>query len=131
MNTFFPHKSIEQKPLPPSKAERISSWIGSAALVPVVSLQVIGAVPLHAIRDAGLGPIGRAADRICDLFHGIVSEAVPQAESWAEAFPVAVAHGVYFGALTLFAAAFAASVSLGMLREQKNFARRMGDRRCW
>lgn len=131
MNAFFPNKTIDQEPLPPSKAERISSWIIGVALMPVVSLQMIGAVPLHAVRDAGLSGIGGAVDSIFDRFHGVVSAAVPNAANWAEVFPVAVAYDVYFGALALFAGAFAASVVLGMRREQKNFARRYGDTRSW
>lgn len=112
MNAFFPNKAIEREPLPPSRAERVSSWIVGVSVVPVVSLQMIGAVPLHAVHDAGLGRVGGAADSICDLFHGFVRTAVPQAASWGEALPVAVAHGIYFGALTLLAGAFAASVEL-------------------
>ena len=131
MNAFFPNKAIDQEPLPPSRMERISSWIVSVTLVPVMSLQMIGAVPLHAVRDAGLGGLGGTADSIFDRFHGLVSMAAPQVASCAELLPVAVAHGVYFGALTLFAGAFALSVALGMRREQKNFARRMGDTRSW
>lgn len=131
MNAFFPNKAIDHEPLPPSKAERISSWTISVAVVPVMSLQMVGAVPLHAARDAGLGAIGGVADRIFDLFHGVLSVSVPQIASWTEALPVAVAHGAYFGALTLFAGAFAASVAMGMRREQKNFTRRVGGPRCW
>ncbi|AJY03051.1 hypothetical protein SB768_25270 [Burkholderia sp. SIMBA_043] len=131
MNAFFPNKDIDQAPFPPSKAERISSWIIGVALVPAVSLQMIGAVPLHALRDAGLGAIGSAADSTCALFHGLVSTAAPQAASWPDALPVAASRGIYLGALTLFAGAVAVSVTLGMRRERKNFVRRIGDARSW
>lgn len=131
MNAFFPNKSIDQAPFPPSKAERISSWIMGVALVPAVSLQMIGAVPLHALRDAGLGAIGGAADSICELFHSLVSMAAPPTARWAEALPVAASRGIYLGALTLFAGAVTVSVTLGMCRERKNFARHIGDARSW
>lgn len=131
MNTFFPHKAVDQKPLRPSKTERVASWIIGASLVPVLALQMIGAVPLHAVRDSGLGAIGGAVDSVFDLFHGIVSAAVPHVEGWAEALPVTVVQGVYFGSVTVFSGAFAARVLLGMRREQKNFLRRVGDTRSW
>ncbi|WP_325085960.1 hypothetical protein [Burkholderia contaminans] len=131
MDAFFPNNAADREPLPPSKAERISSWVIGVTVVPVLSLQAIGAVPLHAISGAGLGAIGETADSVCDLFHGILRASVPQIASLTEALPQAVAHGAYFGAVTLFTGAFAASVAMGMRREQKNFARRVGGPRCW
>ncbi|WP_278652985.1 hypothetical protein [Pandoraea pnomenusa] len=123
MNAFFPNTSIDNEPLPPSRPERVSERIATMAAGSALSLQAIGAAPLHAVRDAGLGTIGWAADSIFDQFHGIASTVAPQAASWAGALPVSVAHGVYFGALALFAGAFTLRLSLGMRRQQKNSAR--------
>lgn len=131
MSTFFPTNPIDQKPLPPSRAERFSSWVFGFALVPVMSLQMIGAVPLHAARDSGLGMLGGAVDSICDRFHGLLSSSVPHSASWTAALPGAVTQGVYFGALALTISALALSVALGWRREQINFHRRMGDAKCW
>ncbi|QSL63969.1 hypothetical protein G0D86_29725 (plasmid) [Burkholderia multivorans] len=126
--TFFPNTSIDNEPLPPSRTERVSERIATMAAGSALSLQAIGAVPLHAVRDAGLGTIGWAADSIFDQFHGIASTVAPQAASWAEALPVSVAHGVYFGALALSTGALIVRLSLGMSREQKNSA---GMRPFW
>lgn len=131
MNAFFPPGALEQKPLPPSKAERISSRLISVALVPALALQVIGAVPRHALRDVGFGAVGEALDGFFDLFHGALSAAIPRAASWAEALGVTAAQVLYFGAVTVLAGAFAASVVFGMRRTQKNFDRRVGGPRCW
>lgn len=131
MNTFFPHMAVDQKPWSPSKAERATSWVAGLAVMPAVALQMIGAIPLHAVRDSRLGAIGGTVDSIFELFHGFVSTAAPKVASWAGALPPAAVHAVYFFALTLFVGSFAASVLLGMRREQRNVARRMGDTRSW
>jgi hypothetical protein len=131
MDTFFPPRALDQKPLQPSKAEQISSRLISVALVPALALQTIGAAPRHALRDAGLGAVGEALDSFFDLFHGAVSAAIPRVANWADALGATVAQGLYFGALTVAAGALTASVVFGMRRAQKNFDCRVGGPRCW
>lgn len=131
MNTFFPPKALDQKPLPPSKGERISSRLISVALVPALALQTIGAAPRHALGDAGLGTVGEALDSFFDLFHGAISAAIPRVASCADALGATVAQGLYFGALTVAAGALTASVVFGLRRAQRNFDRRAGGPRCW
>lgn len=96
MNTFFPHMAVDQKPLSPSKAERATSWVAGLAVMPAVALQMIGAIPLHAVRDSRLGAIGGTVDSIFELFHGFVSAAAPKVASWAGALPPAAVHAVLF-----------------------------------
>lgn len=126
MDTFFPRNAVERKPLRPSKTERICSWIASAALVLVVALQMIGAVPLHAVRGLWAGAVGGTVDSALEPLHGLVSVVIPRVASWAGLIPATIALGVYSGALTLFVASFAASFLLRMRR-----ARSMDDARCW
>lgn len=131
MNTLLPNSAADRQPLPPSKAERISSWVIRMALVPALALQTIGAVPRHALRDAGLGTFGDAADRVFDVFHGTISSAIPSAASWADAIGGTAVQALYFGALSLVAGAFVTTVACGMRRMQKNSDRSVGGPRCW
>ncbi|MGF6440172.1 hypothetical protein [Paraburkholderia youngii] len=138
MDTFFPRKDVEQEPLPPSRAERFGGCAISVSLVPVLALQMIGAVPLHAVRDAlgrfG-GTVGAVAGGVLDcameVFHGAISGPVPQVAALGAAIPAPLAWDAYFGALVVFVVAFGTTVSLAMHRQQKNFVRRTGGTVSW
>lgn len=138
MSMLVPNKAIDRTPMPATKAERALSWIVSLSLLPVVVLQMIGAVPLHAVHDAffqtgvmWLDASGSAIDSGLDLFHGMVSAQVHQVANWAGSIPKGIAWGFYFGALTLFTASIIGTVSLGLQRSRKELLRDIGDLRSW
>ena len=135
MNNFFPPKTIEQEPLPPSKAERIFSQVFGAAVALAVAMQMIGAVRLNVARDAlaqyGFSGVGHVLDTGFELFHSFLSGPAPQVAKWVETLPATTMQGAYLGLLILAVGSFATSFLLAIRREQRNSARGMGDTRSW
>lgn len=132
MNNFFPPKTIEQKPFPPSIAERIFSQVFGAAVALAVAMQMIGAVRGNVTRDAlaqyGFSGVGHVLDTGFELFHGFLSGPVPQVASWVETLPAAIMQGAYVGLLILAVGSFVTGFLLAVRREQRSSVR---DTRSW
>ncbi|MDN7445287.1 hypothetical protein QZM64_39650 [Burkholderia cepacia] len=137
MNSFFPH-TVDDKLISPSRAERFFSSIAGASLLPVVVLQMVSAVPVHALQAAlqgkgmpSLEAIGTVIDRLFAPLHGVAGMSNPQIAGLVEVGSNGGALAVYYGALTLCVGSLASSAFLAMRRDQKRVTSRMGDARSW
>ncbi|VWC78477.1 hypothetical protein BLA39750_01024 [Burkholderia lata] len=137
MNSFFPH-TVDDKSLPPSRAERLLSLIAGASLLPVVVLQMFDVVPAQAMQEALLGrgmpsleTIGTAIDGLFAPLHGAAGIANPQIAGMVESASKGIAPAMYFGAMTLCLGSVAGSAMLAMRRNRKGLAGGMSDTRSW
>ncbi|WP_176042841.1 hypothetical protein [Burkholderia stabilis] len=137
MNSFFPH-TVDDKPISPSRAERFLSLIAGASLIPVVVVQMVEAVPAHALQEAlqgrgmpSLEAIGMAIDRVFAPLRGVAGISNSQIAAVVEVASNGAASAVYYGALMLCVGSLAGSAMLAMRRDQKRVTSRMGDARSW
>ncbi|MBK1902111.1 MULTISPECIES: hypothetical protein [Burkholderia] len=137
MNSFSPH-TVDDKPISPSRAERFLSLIAGASLIPVMVLQMVEAVPAHALQEAlqgrgmpSLEAIGTVIDRLFAPLRGVAGMSNSQIAAVVELVSNWGASAVYYGALMLCVGSLAGSAMLAMRRDQKRVTRRMGDARSW
>ncbi|MCA7889759.1 hypothetical protein QZM25_28260 [Burkholderia contaminans] len=137
MESFFP-PILDEKPIPPSRAERFLSLIAGASVLPVMVLQMADVVPVHSIQEAfrgrgipSLEPIGTVIDLLFAPLHGVVSMTSPQVAAMVQSAPNGFASAVYFGALTLCVGSLTGSAIMAMRRNRKSRFGAISDARSW